>query len=745
MQFLARIFRDLSPALVLLALSAGCGGNTNTTPTPEQPSATSDPQSAAEEAGFDYPQARRGDVVDDYHGVPVADPYRWLEDTDSDETRAWIEAQNQLTERYLATIDSRPAIRERLTELWDYDSYGIPEQVAGRYFFRKREGLQDQAVLYWMDGRDAEPQALLDPNTLSEDGTVALTRYELNNAGTHMAYGLQEAGSDWVEWRVREVASGQDLGDVVRWTKFGTVAWSPSGDGFFYGRYPEPAADAAFTELNVGERLFYHRLGTEQDADILIYERPDQPKWGLSPHVSDDGRYLLVTISKGTGPQNLVYYQALAQAGKRQRGAPVRGQMRPLVDSFQASYEFVANDGSLLWFLTDDQAPRQRLIAIDLNQPARANWREIIPQAEGTLRRVHLIGDRFFANYLEDAKARVLSFDRKGGQMDEIALPGIGSAYGFDGKPGDSETFYMFSSFTTPSTIYRYDLQSRTSEVFRAPEVDFDSSPYQVSQVFFESKDGTRVPMFLTHRRDITLDGRNPTLLFGYGGFNVPVTPTFSAARLMWLEMGGIYASANLRGGSEYGEEWHQAGTKLRKQNVFDDFIAAAEWLQAQGYTSPDKLVIEGRSNGGLLVGAAMTQRPDLFAVALPAVGVMDMLRFHKFTIGWAWVDDYGSAEDPEEFRALRAYSPYHNLRSAAYPATLVTTADHDDRVVPGHSFKFAAALQVAQTGAAPTMIRIDTRAGHGAGKPTSKLIEEVADILAFVAGNLDMRYPAAE
>jgi prolyl oligopeptidase len=742
--------------VVLTGIAAGCGAPPPAAaPPPATPataaapatSATPDRAPAAPRK-LAYPAARREDLVDVHHGVQVPDPYRWLEDPDSDETRAWIAAQNALTGSYLASLPARDRIRARLAELWRFDAWDVPEKVADRYFFTMRKGLQNQSVLYWLPARDAEPRVLLDPNQMSEDGTVALARYELSDDGTRLAYGIQDAGSDWVEWRVRDVATGKDLDDVVRWTKFGTVAWSHTGDGFYYGRYPVPDEKTRLTGTNMSQKLYFHRLGTPQSEDTLVYERPDEPRWGFHPRLSEDGKYLLVTVTRGTGPQNLVLYRELSPGkarrsqGARARGAAAGPDMTALIDRFEGRFELVGNDGPVLWFLTNLDAPRGRLIAIDLRRPERGRWREVIAESEATLQDVSMVGDRFFASYLEDARSRVWVHDRAGKRLGEVALPGIGTASGFAGQRAHDETFYSFTSLTTPTTIYRYDVASGRTEVFRQTEVAFDASRYEVKQVFVHSKDGTRVPMFLAHARGLALGGDNPTLLYGYGGFQLSVTPTFSATRALWLEMGGVLAIANLRGGGEYGEAWHEAGTKLRKQNVFDDFIAAAEWLIAQGYTASRKLAIQGRSNGGLLIGAAMTQRPELFGVALPAVGVMDMLRFHRFTIGWAWVDDYGSADDPEQFRAIHAYSPYHNLRPARYPATLVTTGDHDDRVVPGHSFKFAAALQAAQQGAAPALIRIDTRAGHGAGKPTSMLIDEDADILAFTAANLGMTYP---
>jgi prolyl oligopeptidase len=706
-----------------------------------QPAPAAEPEAPA----LAYPAARRADVIDVYHGVQVADPYRWLEDTDSDETRAWITAQNALSESYLASIPARDAIRARLTELSDFDAYGVPEKVAGRYFFTRRKGLQDQAALYWTPSRGAEPTLLLDPNLLSEDGTVSLARYEISEDGKHLAYGLQRAGSDWMEWRVRRVETGEDLPDVVLWTKFGTVAWSHSGDGFYYARYPAADEGRRLTDMNLGQKLYFHRLGTPQSDDTLVFDRPDEPKYTYHPRLTEDGRYLTISVSRGTRPQNLVLYRDLAPSkGRRAPRQPAADSMVTLIGEFEAHFRLLGNDGPVLWFMTDLDAPRGRVVAIDLRKPGRAHWREIIGQTESTLQDVSVVGDRFFASYLEDAHSRVWMHDREGKRLGEVTLPGLGTAQGFTGQRDHDETFYSFASFTTPPTIYRFDVATGRSEVFHQPRIDFDASRYEVTQAFYQSKDGTRVPMFLAHARGLARDGTSPALLYGYGGFRMPVTPGFSPMRALWLEMGGVLAVANLRGGGEYGDAWHQAGTRLQKQNVFDDFIAAAEWLSAERYTAPGKLAIQGRSNGGLLVGAAITQRPELFAVALPAVGVMDMLRFHTFTIGWAWVDDYGSAEDPEEFRALHAYSPYHNLRPGRYPATLVTTGDHDDRVVPGHSFKFAAALQVAQQGEAPALIRIETRAGHGAGKPTSMQIVEDADILSFTLANLGMQYPAA-
>ena len=682
-----------------------------------------------------YPAARKSDVVDDYHGTRVPDPYRWLEDPDSPESRAWIEAQNRLTAAYLAEIPARGAIRERLTKLWNYPKYGAPFRKAHRYFFFKNDGLQNQSVLYKQASLTADPETLVDPNLLSEDGTVALSTLAVSDDGRLLAYGTSASGSDWEEFRVRDVVEGRDLSDHLKWIKFSGASWTNDGAGFFYSRYPEPG-DKALTDVNRFQRLYYHRLGTEQTQDVLVYERPDQPDWGMNAEVTDDGRYAVLHVWLGTDRRNRVYYLDLKDA----RRPNVRGAVMRLLDDFDASYTFVGNDGPVFYFLTDLEAPRKRVIAIDTRHPERARWREIIPQGPDVLDGIQIIHDTFVANYMHDASSRLRLFRLDGRFVKDLPLPTLGSIGAISGERKDDEMFYAYTSFLYPTTIFRYDFKSGGTSVFKAPTIDFDPSGYETKQVFYTSKDGTRVPMFITHKKGLRLDGSNPTYLYGYGGFNISLTPSFSVAMLVWLERGGVYAVPNLRGGGEYGEEWHQAGMHEKKQNVFDDFIAAAEFLIAQGYTSPPKLAIAGGSNGGLLVGAAITQRPELFGAALPAVGVMDMLRFHKFTIGWAWVTDYGSADSTAQFPYLYKYSPLHNIRAGIrYPATLVTTADHDDRVVPGHSFKFTATLQAAQAGPQPVLIEIETKAGHGAGKPTSKLIEEQADRFAFLVKNLAM------
>ncbi|AGY59634.1 prolyl oligopeptidase family serine peptidase [Gloeobacter kilaueensis] len=671
-----------------------------------------------------YPKTRRVEQVDDYHGTLVADPYRWLEDPDSPETREWVAAQNAVTFDFLEAIAGREAIKKRLEQLWDYERYGIPFKEGNRYFLFKNSGLQNQSVLYTATDLESEPAVLLDPNTLSEDGTIALSGLALSDDGLKLAYGTSASGSDWQQWQVRDVETGADLPDVVRWVKFSSAAWSKDGSGFFYSRYDEPDPSALFQEVNYFQKLYFHRLGTDQEQDLLVYERTDQKEWGFQGEVSEDGRYLIITVSQGTDTKNRLFYKDLSDPD-----APIV-ELLPEAD---AAYAFIANEGPLFWLMSDRDAPRGRVVAIDTTKPLALQ--PVIPESTDTLQGVSLLGERFFAAYLKDARTEIRIFDLSGQFLEAVNLPGIGSASGFGGRRSTGETFFAFTSFTTPTTIYRYDLASDTSTVLFQPTVDFKPEDFFTEQVFYTSKDGTRVPMFITGKKNAPRDGNNPTYLYGYGGFNVSLTPEFSPSILTWLELGGLYAVPNLRGGGEYGEEWHQAGTVLDKQNVFDDFIAAAEYLISQGYTRSEQLAIGGGSNGGLLVGAVLTQRPELFAAALPAVGVLDMLRFQKFTIGWAWVSDYGSSDDPEQFRALYAYSPLHNLKPGTpYPATLITTADHDDRVVPAHSFKFAAALQAAQSGDAPVLIRIETRAGHGAGKPTSKRIEEAADRWAFLA-----------
>jgi prolyl oligopeptidase len=675
-----------------------------------------------------YPDSPRLDVVDVLHGVEVPDPYRWLEDPGSEETRAWIEAQNALTFDYLGQIPAREQIRERITALWDYEKVGLPLKRGGRYFFTHNDGLQNQDVLYCMDSLDGEPQELLDPNELSEDGTVALTGYAASEDGKL----LSSAGSDWQEWRVREVETGRDLDDHLQWVKFSGASWTKDGAGFFYSRYDESEEGTEYKGANYYHKLYYHRIGEAQSEDTLVYERPDRREWGFGGYVTEDGKYLIIDVWEGTNRENGVLYLDLREG--------LNGEVAELLVAFDAHYGFIANDGPIFYFSTDLEAPMSRVIAIDISKPDRADWKAVIPESADALQGVSLVGGLFVVSYLHDAHSVVRVCDRAGNLVRDIELPGIGSVIGLRGRADDPETFYAFASFTAPETVYRYDAVTGKGEVFRQPDVDLDPADYVTEQVFYPSKDGTRIPMFLNYRRGLDLGADTPVLLYGYGGFDISLTPSFRVPTVVWMEMGGVFAQANLRGGGEYGKAWHDAGKKLTKQNVFDDFCAAAEWLVEKGYASKSKLAIFGGSNGGLLVGACLTQRPDLFGACVASVGVLDMLRFHKWTIGWAWVSDYGSPDDPEEFEALLAYSPYHNLKpGTAYPPTLLTTGDHDDRVFPAHSLKFAAALQEAQAGEAPALIRIETRAGHGAGKPTAKMIEEAADRWAFLVRALRM------
>ncbi|MGA2051936.1 MAG: prolyl oligopeptidase family serine peptidase [Opitutales bacterium] len=681
-----------------------------------------------------YPPARTTSQVDVYHGVKVADPYRWLEDDNSPETAAWVAAENKVTYAFLDAIPQRNAIKQRLTQLWNFERYAVPFKRGERYFFEKNDGLQNQSVLYTLTSLDAQPTVLLDPNLLSADGTVALADFVVSDDGNLMAYGLSTSGSDWQEWKFRDIRTGQDLPDRLEWVKFSEPCWSKDGSGIYYSRFDAPAPGSQLTGVNKFHKLYYHRLGTPQSDDQLIYQRPDHDDWGFDSIVTDDGHYLIINVTVGSDQRNRVFYLDLAKPG-----SPVV----ELLNDFDASYAFLGNNGPVFWFQTNLNAPRGRVIAIDTADPARDNWRTLVPQANATLDSATVLNHSFVCSYLADAHSQVKIFSLNGTFLREIALPGLGSVDGFTGRPRDTETFYSYTSFTTPGTIYHYDLPTGTSTVFRQPKVDFNPDDFETTQVFFTSKDGTRVPMFITAKKGLQLDGSNPTLLYGYGGFDISLTPRFSVSKLVWMEMGGVYVMVNLRGGGEYGEDWHQAGMKLHKQNVFDDYIAAAEWLIAHHYTSTSRLAISGASNGGLLVGACLTQRPDLYGATLPDVGVMDMLRFNQFTIGWAWMSDYGSPDNPDEFKALYAYSPLHNIHPGTkYPATLITTADHDDRVVPAHSFKFAATLQADQAGPAPILIRIETKSGHGGGRPTSKLIDESTDQWAFLVKELNMQLP---
>lgn len=698
---------------------------------------------AASAAPLRYPDAPRVEVVDDYFGTKVADPYRWLEDVDSPQTRAWVAAENALSLPYLAALPQREALRKRLGELWNFERYDLPHKRAGKLFFGRNDGLQNQSVLYVQDGA-GKPRPLLDPNTLSADGTVALTQYEPSPDGALLAYATAAAGSDWNEFRVRRVADAADTGDVLTRIKFSGIAWTQDGRGFFYSRYPAPpegAKPGTFDELE-NQKLYYHRLGDAQADDLLIAEMPAQPQWGWGGEVTDDGRYLVVSVSRGSGDEVAVWVKDLGTAGAPKLDAP----FVKLIDNFDAEYALLGNRGSTLYFRTNQGAPRGRIVAIALAKPAPSDWRTIVPEQADTLQAALFAGDGIVALSMHDATSRLLRYSLDGKPLGEIALPGLGSVPDLNlgglqlsGEPGDPEFFYAYTSFNAPATNYVYDFGKNAARVFQPLELNFDPSDYVTEQVFYRSKDGTRIPLFISYKKGVKRNGANPTLLFGYGGFEISKMPEFSVPNLVFMERGGIYAQASLRGGGEYGKSWHEAGTLTRKQNVFDDFAAAAEYLIREQWTSAAHLAIGGRSNGGLLVGATVNQHPELFAAAFPAVGVMDMLRYHRFTIGWAWAGDYGTSETESGFRTLYAYSPYHNIRPGLkYPAVLVTTADHDDRVVPGHSFKYTAALQAAVApdglvGERPALIRIDVNAGHGGGKPIGKLIEEEADKLAFL------------
>lgn len=676
-----------------------------------------------------YPETLKTDTVDVYFGTEVADPYRWLEDDNSAETAAWVTAQNEVTDAYLAKIPYRDQIRERLTALWNYPRYGVPFKKGGYYFFFKNDGIQNQSVLYIQDSLKGEARVFLDPNKLSEDGTTSLGTYSVSKDGKYFAYAISKAGSDWNEIYVMETATGKQLTDKLEWVKFSGISWRENG--FYYGRYDKPADGGALSSKNEYKKVYYHNIGDPQEKDELIYENRNYPLRGYEVAATDDGRFLVLYETESTSG-NALYVKDLNKANS---------DFVKIADGFRFDYSFISNQDEKFYLLTNDAAPKYKLVEVDLNAPASANWKPIIPEKEEVLKSAEVAGGMIISHYMKDAASKAFVHKMDGSLLHEIELPGPGTIAGFEGNKEENEAFFSYTSFIYPSTVFSYDIAANRAEVLYQSEIDFDPSLYESKQIFYTSKDGTRVPMFIVHKAGLKLDGNNPVYLYGYGGFNVSLTPTFSVSRLLFIEQGGVFAVPNLRGGGEYGEAWHRAGTKLQKQNVFDDFIAAAEYLIAEKYTKPEKIAIAGGSNGGLLVGACMTQRPDLFAVALPAVGVMDMLRFHKFTIGWAWTEDYGSSEDSTEFKYLLGYSPLHNLKAGTcYPATLVTTADHDDRVVPAHSFKFAATLQEHQDCSKPALIRIETNAGHGAGKPISKMIDEATDIWAFTMYNLGMK-----
>ncbi len=680
---------------------------------------------------YSYPPAKKVEQVDDYHGTEVHDPYRWLEDTGSEDSQAWIEAQNKLTDSYFASISERDALRKRLTEIWDYERISAPSKITdGFYIYTRNDGLQNQSVLYRAKSIDDPGTIFFDPNKLSDDGTAALNGWTFTKDGKFWAYGVARSGSDRTEWRIMNTETGEHLADALPPNRQGSFAWLADNSGFFYQRYPAPEAGAELRAANRFPKIYFHKLGTPVSEDKVIYERPDDGELTSGGRVTEDGKWYVIFTSKGTQRMNEVHFKDLTKPD-----APII----PLISDRENSWSFVGNDGPVFYFRTDKDAERGKLVSVNVLARGRI-WKDVIPHGKDTLNGVQMVNNQFVANYLKDAYTNIRIYDKNGKHIRDVELPGIGSAGGFGGKQDATETFYTFSSFNAPPTIYHYDLKAGKSKVFRKTPVKFDGSQYEVNQVFFTSKDGTRVPMFISHKKGLKLDGSNPTILYGYGGFNISQTPGFSVTRAVWMEMGGIYAVANIRGGAEYGKEWWANGALLKKQNTFDDFIAAGEFLIKNKYTSTPKLAIQGGSNGGLLVGAVLNQRPDLFGAALPAVGVMDMVRFTEFTVGAFWKSDYGDPKDPKEFAALYAYSPLHNIKPRTkYPPTLVTTSDHDDRVFPAHSFKYAAALQAAQAGDSPILIRVETKAGHGAGKPTAKQIEEQTDIYGFLIKSLGM------
>jgi len=686
-----------------------------------------------------YPPTIQRSVVDDYHGRAVADPYRWLEDLGSAETKAWITAQNAVTLPLLEALPQHAALLLRLTELWNYPRTGLPVEEAGQLFYRHNSGLQKQAPLYRRASRKAPPELLLDPNTMSDDGSISLADWQPSPDGRYLAYALSQGGADWAEVHVREIATGRNLPDVVRWYRFSTISWTKDGKGFFYARFPEPPEGKVLEAELRDHQVHYHLVGTSQDQDRLIYRRPDLPRHFVGASVTEDGRYLIVTLSNGTDPKNRLYYADLGDPTQPDVGAPVVA----IVDEDIAELSVLGNEGALFYVRTDLHAPNRRIMTLDPRlRIDRAGWKSVVPERSHPLESARIAGGKLFCQYLVDVKSEIRIFSLAGEEQGTLDLPGIASIAGMSGREHGKELFYDVSSPLVASTVVRYDIAGKTSSIFDAGKPAFDPSAYETRQVFYASRDGTPVPMFITARKGLVQDGSNPAWLYAYGGFSISVPPHYRPDLPAWLEMGGIFAQPALRGGAEYGEEWHLAGMFEKKQNVFDDFIAAAEYLINEKYTSTDRLVIEGRSNGGLLVGAVLTQRPELFAVAIPTVGVLDMLRFDRFTGGAAWAMEYGSSQDPDQFGYLFRYSPLHNLKPGmAYPATLVVTADHDDRVVPSHSYKFAAALQAAQGGAKPVLIRIETKGSHGY-RPTDRQIAERTDILAFVANQLGMKLP---
>ncbi len=685
---------------------------------------------AQHSGGIKYPESKKVDVIDDYHGTKISDPYRWLEDDNSPETKAWVQAQNKVTQDYLATIPFRKDVKKRLEELWNYPKASAPFKKGKYYYFYKNDGLQNQSVLYRATTPDGPGEVFIDPNKLSDNGTAALGNLSFSKDGKYVAYLIAKAGSDWQDGFVMDVETKQLLSDRLEWIKFSGLSWR--GDGFYYSRYDKPDESSKLSRKNEFQKVYYHKVGDPQEKDVLIYEDKQHPLRNAGVGVTEDERFLVLSTTEGTSGAEISVWDLKNPA---QKGFSL------LIPGFKYEPDVIDNNGDKLLVRTNHNAPNYKIVEIDPAHPEESNWKTIVPEKPEALQSVGTGGGKLFLNYLKDASSYVYQYDYNGKNGKQVKLPGIGSAGGFGAEKDEKEFYYTYSSFVTPATIYKYDIRTGKSTLFSKAQVKFNPDEYETKQVFFPSKDGTKVPMFISGKKGFKLDGNNPVLIYGYGGFNIPQTPGFSVSNLYFMEQGGLYAVVCLRGGSEYGEAWHKAGMMEKKQNVFDDFIGAAEYLVKQKYTNPSRIAIRGGSNGGLLVGACMTQRPDLYKVALPAVGVMDMLRFQKFTIGWAWVTEYGSSDNAEQFKYLIKYSPLHNLKpGVSYPATMVTTADHDDRVVPAHSFKFAATLQEDNAGPNPVLIRIETQAGHGAGKPTSKLIDEATDIWSFTMYNLGMK-----
>lgn len=679
-----------------------------------------------------YPQTRTEQVVDNYFGTEVADPYRWLEDDNAEETKNWVKAQNEVTRAYLNGISFLPAIKQRLTQLWDYPKVSAPFKKGPRYYEFRNTGLQAQSVLYGMDSLGTDGEVVLDPNGFSEDGTVSLAGMAFSKDHKYLAYGISRGGSDWNEWFVMDVETKELLDDKIEWVKFGGASWYGS-HGFFYTRFPAPGPGEALSGANTNGKVYFHRLGSPQSSDLLIWEDPANPTYYNFGGTTHDDRFFVLNQSQGTHGQNLFVLPLTGPDLLVEKPAFV-----PVVTDFDNDHQLVDNDGDALYILTNYQAPNYRLVKTGIAAPGKENWVNVLPESNDVLQSASLVGGKWFSTYLKDASSRVYAHEKEGKQLGEINLPTIGTVSGFGGNKEDEEIFYTFTSFTYPSTVFRYEVATGHTTLYRQSEVTFNPADYETKEVFYPSADGEKIHMFITHKKGLAMDGQRPTLLYGYGGFNISLSPSFSVANVVLLENGGVYCVANLRGGGEYGERWHQAGMLLKKQHVFDDFIAAGEYLISEGYTSKDRLAIRGGSNGGLLVGACMVQRPDLFKVAFPAVGVLDMLRYHKFTVGAGWAVEYGSSDEETHFKNLYAYSPYHNLQEGtSYPATMVMTADHDDRVVPAHSFKFAARLQACHKGPNPVLINIETKAGHGAGKSTQQTIDEYADIWAFMFANM--------